>query len=302
MADSSLHIVDDVGGAETLTVTEPAKDTYEVQFGRGGHRFRLFDRPGTFRVSPAGLALGDWLANNLGAEEVNGRILDTGTGSGVIALLVRGMGATQVVATDISESAVSTAQDNELENFGDTSIDFRHCDLFAFGREGDQRQRFDLITFNPPGWRAPSAALREELDRHRCHLDLEAMFFGDVVMLRFLRQLPDFLAPSGRAIVGLNSLVGITDIIERSRSTDFRGDGPALQFRLLERIELPLLFYTDAWRDARGALLREFEAGREAYKADFLNAGDTINWFYEITEVTVERPLPAQHAVQSARS
>jgi release factor glutamine methyltransferase len=60
---------------------ESQRDSYDVYFGVG-HLFRVFDRPGTFRVSPAGLAFGYYLVRNVGEQEIAGRILDMGTGSG----------------------------------------------------------------------------------------------------------------------------------------------------------------------------------------------------------------------------
>src|SRR5919197_3092744 len=98
-------------------VAELACETYGACFDLG-HRFRLFDRPGTFRVSRAGLALGNHLVHNLRENEIAGRILEIGTGSGAIALLLRSMGAKSVIATDISALAVSTAKENELQTVG----------------------------------------------------------------------------------------------------------------------------------------------------------------------------------------
>ncbi|MEV6595775.1 class I SAM-dependent methyltransferase [Actinoplanes sp. NPDC051346] len=275
-------------GGDAATASEPVCETYEACFDRG-HRFRLYDRQGTFRLSQAGLALGDYLVRNLRESEITGRILDVGTGSGAIALLLRDLGATSIAATDISASAVATARQNELENFGDPAIDFWHSDLFPGGGT-DQRELFDLIVFNPPGWRTPSDLLKAELEDKHHSLDLEAMFYGDSVLLRFLRLLPDHLAPNGRAIIGLNSLIGIADIFGRSRSTDRAGDDASIHSRLLERIELPLLFYTEEWSQVRSSLLAQFEQGRHDYAATYVTKGDTIHWFYEITEVTVTEP------------
>jgi release factor glutamine methyltransferase len=269
----------------------PGCETYDACFERG-HRFRLLDRPGTFRVSQAGLALGDYLVRNLRDSEIAGRTLDIGTGSGAIALLLRSMGATSVTATDISASAVSTARQNELANFDDSTIDFCHSDLFPKAEDGEPAL-FDLIVFNPPGWRTPSELLIAELDEKHRSLDLEAMFYGDSVLLRFLQQLPQHLTENGRAIVGLNSLIGIADIFGRSRSTHASRGGSTVHSRLLERIEIPLLFYTDEWLEIRNSLLDQFERGRQEYAAAYVTRGDTIHWFYEITEVTVKEQAPS---------
>lgn len=253
-------------------------ETYEACF-ECGHRFRLYDRPGTFHVSPAGLALGDYVVGNLRESELAGRVLDIGTGSGAIAFLLRRLGVARVAATDICASALKTAQDNELANFGDSLIDFRHSDLFP-DLELDRQTGFDLVVFNPPGWRAPSEDLLAQLRERRHPLDLKAMFYGDEIILHFLQRLPDYLADGGRAIVGFNSLVGIADLFERAASYKLRT-------RLLDRVEFPLMFYTPEWRAVRDSLLDQFERGRREYAATYVTKRDTIYWSYEITEVTV---------------
>ncbi|GIJ28746.1 hypothetical protein Vqi01_39080 [Micromonospora qiuiae] len=227
------------------------------------------------------------MVRSLCKSDLAGHILEIGTGSGAIALLLRGMGATSVTATDISASAVSTARQNELANFGDSTIDFWHSDLYPTSENGEQRL-FDLIVFNPPGWRTPSEPFIAELKQKHRSLDLDAMFYGDSVLLRFLQQLPQHLTANGRAIVGLNSLIGIADIFARSRLAHPPPGGKIIQSRLLERIEIPLLFYTSEWLEVRSHLLEQFEKGRQEYAATYVTKGDTIHWFYEITEVTVE--------------
>lgn len=266
------------GGDTAGTMSGSSSGSYDVRF-EAGHHFSLFDRPGTFRLSQAGLALGDYLVCHLRPDEISGRILEIGTGSGAIALLLRGMGATSVTATDISSVAVSTAKQNELANFGDSSIDFWQSDLYPAVDD-----RFDLVVFNPPGWRSPTDVVRARLASEHSSLDLSAMFYGDQVLLRFLRRLPAHLAKNGRAIVGLNSLIGIADILQRARS----GVDVVIHPRRLERIEFPLMFYTEEWLHIRDLLLEQFACGRQEYAATYVDNGDTINWFYEITEVTVK--------------
>jgi release factor glutamine methyltransferase len=262
----------------------PAEARYDVYLGLG-HLFSLTDNPNVFRVSAAGLALGCHLLKALQDDELCGSILDLGTGSGIQALLMRGMGATRIVATDISERAVTTAQANEIRNFGDTIVSYRAGNLFeALQTRADDR--FDLIVFNPPGWRSPSETLKSKLHHSANGLDLNAMFYGDGVLVEFLAQLPNRLASGGRAIVGLNSLVGIADVLKRGNER-LEGDGQKLKFKLLERVEIPLLFYTPSWQNATADLLEEFERWRDAHRSAFLKVGNRFTWFYEITEVVV---------------
>ncbi len=273
--------------------------SYQVSFA-GGHAFRLIDHKATFRVSEAGLSLGNRLVRNLREDELNGRVLDIGTGSGAIALLLRAMGATDIAATDICATAVATAVQNEERNFGSSIIDFTHGDLFP--EDADERGPFDLIVFNPPGWRTPSDSLQAILDQQRGPLNLKSMFFGDSVLLRFLEQLPRFLAPGGRAIVGFNSLVGIPDLIGRFRARCGGPTDPIVHFKLLERAEIPMMFYTEEWAEIRASLHEEFERGRDEYSATYITKNDTIHWFYEITELTVGRVEAAAEAVPEQTS
>jgi release factor glutamine methyltransferase len=74
------------------------------------------------------------------------RILDIGTGSGAIALaLACEIPGAQITATDISVSALATAQKNARVLGLDKSISFLRGDLFE-----PVRGKFDMIVSNPP--------------------------------------------------------------------------------------------------------------------------------------------------------
>jgi len=81
----------------------------------------------------------------------------------------------------------------------------------------------------------------------------EAMFYGENILLKFLQELPDRLSYKGRALIGLNSLVGIQDVLAKFRAT--HPTSSPLNFRLLERHSLPLLFYSPGWKLAEPFLL-----------------------------------------------
>ena len=73
------------------------------------------------------------------------RILDLGTGSGIIALsLALECPAATVVAVDLSAAAISVARNN-AGRLG-AAVDFRHGDWYA----PVAGERFDLIVANPP--------------------------------------------------------------------------------------------------------------------------------------------------------
>lgn len=261
-----------------------AGEVYAAEFA--GRRLELFEQRQTFRVSPAGIALGEFLVGHATPRELRGRVLDLGTGSGAIAILLRALGATSVCATDVSRVAVDTARRNEVLNFASAQIDFRHGDLFDTG-DGAPHEPFDLVVFNPPGWRTPSPGLKARLDGLGSGLQAHAMFYGETVLMDFLRQLPAHLAPGGRALVGLNSLLGVRDVLDRLEAAT---GGSRIRHRVLHRVELPLLFYTDEWASVRGDLLDELVAGAGRYGAHYVMREQVLHWFYEITEFTVVDP------------
>ncbi|GGS37848.1 hypothetical protein Snoj_28820 [Streptomyces nojiriensis] len=261
-----------------------SQDSYEACFGLG-HSLRLLDRSGVFRVSPAGLRLGDLLVRHVEVPAGDGwAALDMGTGSGVQALLLRSIGARNIVATDISEPSVKIAGENEILNFGDRAVTFGVGSLFD---APSADRAFDLIVFNPPGWHTPSPDCQEGLERlGLTGLGLEAMFSGDRVLTEFLGRLPDHLTESGRAIVGFNSMVGIQKVLTDVRK-QFGANCP-LRFRLLERHTFPLFVYTEKWRASMGMLMAEFQLWKERYGSAFsVHADGTLYFSYELVECRI---------------
>jgi HemK-related putative methylase len=115
-------------------------------------------------------------------------VLDMGTGSGIAAIAAALRGA-RVVAVDISPEAVRCARINALLNRVEDSVEVRCGDLF----EPILGERFDLILFNPPFYAGTPRALWEHAWR------------SDGTLNRFALGLPDFLTPSGRALLIVSS-------------------------------------------------------------------------------------------------
>jgi release factor glutamine methyltransferase len=263
--------------------------TYETYFGFG-HSLRLFDNADVFKVSPAGLALGSYLVKSFHEDDGDRHFLDMGTGSGALALLLRSIGIRNIVATDISAKAIALAAKNELLNFSNSQIRFTVSDLFTKFVSG--KDRFDTIIFNPPGWRTPSSTLLKELCLDENSNDdiiaPTAMFYGDRILLRFLTELPNYLNSRGQAIIGINSLVGIQDVLNQYKILH-QGD-PPLRLRLLERHSFPMLFYSNQWKQAGKKLLDEFAAWRKQDKAAYsIDSQGNFYWSYELVKCSLNK-------------
>ncbi|WP_455826442.1 hypothetical protein [Pseudomonas graminis] len=183
--------------------------------------------------------------------------------------------------TDISEKSVQQARVNERINFNCDNISFSVSDLF----DSLPENKFKTVVFNPPGWRTPSQPFlnRLETTSNAAQLPVRAMFYGDEVITRFLDQLPEYLAPTGKAIVGLNSLVGIRDVLHRYNEKH-KGH-PPLRHRLVERHTLPLIHYSAQWFLLNDQLKDEFECWEQQDLAAFSTDQDgTVYWSYEIIE------------------
>ena len=260
-------------------------ETYKIYFGLG-QSLKLIYSTEIFNVSLAGIRLGHYLLQSASSRIANSSFLDVGTGSGVHALLMRKLGNNDITATDVCEKSIAQAKINEHVNFKGNSICFSVGDLF----DGLPRRQYHTIIFNPPGWRTPSQSLIQRLETpaQTGQLPTRAMFYGDEVISRFLDVLPGYLDPTGVAIVGLNSLVGIRDVLDRYNQK--YNHNPPLTYRLVERHTLPLIHYSTQWKMLDRDLKNEFAIWEEldlaAYATD---QNGTLYWSYEILEFRIAR-------------
>ncbi len=110
--------------------------------------------PGRLRLQiPLGLAFGggdhattSMLLRALARQRglLRGRVLDLGTGSGILALAARRLGASRIVATDFDPAAIRTARENEALNFATPLISWRRSDV----RRLRAPARYDLVLAN----------------------------------------------------------------------------------------------------------------------------------------------------------
>ena len=115
------------------------------------------------------------------------RLLDIGTGSGAIAIaLAANQPSAEIIATDISPTALALARDNALRLGFGGRISFLESDLFS--ALGDTAEYFDAVVSNPPYIPVTDApTLQREVVDHEPHT---ALFAGEEGLDIYRRLIP----------------------------------------------------------------------------------------------------------------
>jgi len=152
------------------------------------------------------------LADNLKVEK-DERLLELGTGCGLISILAAKAGAL-VVSTDINPAAINCARENAVNCRVLDFIDFRLGDLF----EPVKGELFDIIIFNPPYLPVERGeALNTPIDRA-----WEAGEDGRAVIDRFLSLFEQHLKPKGKVLLIQSSLSDISKTLEILEEKSYR--------------------------------------------------------------------------------
>jgi release factor glutamine methyltransferase len=136
------------------------------------------------------------------------RLLDIGTGSGCIAIaLQRNLPQAQVLALDVSETALETARENALANRA--SVQFAIFDILS-DPAGWKEGKLDIIVSNPPYIRRSEMnAMDSNVSSFEPHL---ALFVGDEDPLLFYRRIAEFaeshLHAGGELFLEVNEALG----------------------------------------------------------------------------------------------
>lgn len=134
-------------------------------------RFRQFEVSNcrsAMKVGTDGVLLGAWAMHHLRGHSL-GRILDVGTGTGIIALIAaQASDMAEITAIDIDEEAVAEAAGNFADSPWGNRLSATRCDICDFTADA----RFDLVISNPPfftnGAMAPERQRRDA--RHAASL------------------------------------------------------------------------------------------------------------------------------------
>jgi release factor glutamine methyltransferase len=146
------------------------------------------------------------LVSRFKIELTDSRILDIGTGSGIIALsLAAEYPTTEIVASDISEDALALARENAARLGLAARVHFVKSDLLE-NMEGT----FDLIAANLP---YISVEQRKTLSREVLHDPDIALFpgaRGDELLCELIAQAPSRLRPGGMLALEIGTGQGET--------------------------------------------------------------------------------------------
>ncbi len=135
-----------------------------------------------------------------------GRVLEMGTGSGVVLAALAAAGAREVVGVDLEPGAVQRTREL-LRSQGGVAASVRCGDLWQALAD----ERFDLIAFNPP----QLPLMSDSADGSRLHSWSDGGTDGRDVLDRFLCGLDRHLAPGARALITHSSFLDL----ERTRQS-----------------------------------------------------------------------------------
>ena len=151
-------------------------------------------------------------------ENRESKIIDVGTGSGVIALsLAAEFPEAETYAIDISEDALSLARENSAQLRLSERVRFQKSDLLE-----NLSERFDLIVANLP---YISMQDRHLLARDVLH-DPEVALFGgpsgDELVRKLIEQAPAHFEPGGLLAleIGLGQAEGLSDFLRQKNYHD----------------------------------------------------------------------------------
>src|SRR5437870_3395471 len=163
------------------------------------------------------------------------KIIDVGTGSGVIALsLAAKFPEAEIYAIDISEDALSLARENAAQLRLSERVRFQKTDLLE-----NLSERFDLIVANLP---YISMQDRHLLAREVLHDPEMALFGGpggDELVRKLIEQAPAHLEAGGLLAleIGLGQVEGLSDFLRQKNYHDieFKKDYSGISRFLLAR-------------------------------------------------------------------
>jgi len=145
-------------------------------------QFEVLQDRCAMKIGTDGVLLGAWAD----ISENTDSILDVGTGTGVIALMMAQRCSAQLIdALEIDEAAYEQAVENfERSDWGDRLFCY-HAEFGEFVEEMQDEEKYDLIISNPPFYNSDFKSASEERDMARFQdaLPFELLLEGSTYLL-----------------------------------------------------------------------------------------------------------------------
>lgn len=134
-------------------------------------KFTIFQDKCAMKVGTDGVMLGAWV----NIEKSYHRILDVGTGTGLIAIMLAQRSKADIDAVEIDEHAAEQADQNRRASLWNNRISVHHISLQDF--VDIQKKNYDLIVANPPYFKNSfkNADILRNIARHDDLLSLDAL-------------------------------------------------------------------------------------------------------------------------------
>lgn len=140
-------------------------------------------------------------------------VLDIGTGSGAIAVVISKETNAKVVAVDISKKALEIAKENAKSN--NCEIEFIHSNLF----ENIAYKKFDIIVSNPPYIETEVVlTLDKEVRDNEPHLALDGGKDGLDFYRKIISEAPSYLNKNGKLYfeIGYNQAEAVSNLMKEN--------------------------------------------------------------------------------------
>ena len=119
--------------------------------------FKVSHKNSTMKVGTDAFIIGSWLKIDSGCR----RILDVGTGCGIIALMLAQRSSARIDAIDIDQPSVEEAKSNFKNSHWSNRLNTIHASVTDFYPD----EKYDLIVSNPPFFSKSLLPVSEKLQR-----------------------------------------------------------------------------------------------------------------------------------------
>ncbi|MFB3895864.1 MAG: peptide chain release factor N(5)-glutamine methyltransferase [bacterium] len=170
-------------------------------------------------------------AINLAGKMQQPKILDIGCGSGCIVIsLAKHIQTVKCYTTDISQRAITIAQQNETRILGNNQIQFIEKDLFP--EISELETKFDIIVSNPPYiTESELASLASDIRDYEPQRALNGGVDGLTIIRKIIKEAPRYLNNDGYLIleIGDKQAPAVRKLVEETgrfavQSTQFISD------------------------------------------------------------------------------